>query len=342
MRLGLGGLLGAIVVAAALALPSRASHEPIELRVLDQKVELASVQGADEAAVRFEYSPPHPDGRAGILLCRNGVIDRAGLTSKHENDLCSSGTAGLNGTVGDATSAVAQIGATGRYEAVQRRQTLCRFDCEDPPPPPHWNASNVVAFDVVDPCRLTLGTFRFTTRTEPVMRGAPFPCALAVKGSMELTGEDGSALSMASTGFLSVEYRTHEFRVPTFMIGADGASADLTARLGPRLASAMAARARTNAVTVFWMTPGTVSLVHRNRVTTVRVRQGRVVVINASSQFSLMQEVRRRCGTGRPTIACLLRIRYKFFTRRQIMRPRVLRAGQSARLKIPPSGVRYR
>jgi hypothetical protein len=341
MRLGFAALLGAIVVAAAFALPSTATHEPIQLRVLDSRVELPSVDGSEAARARFEYSPPDFQGRASVLMCKNGLLDRAGLTSKHENDLCSNGPAGLGGTVGDATSAVAEIYQAGRYEAVQRRLTPCDVDC-DPQQPPHWNASNVVAFEAVDPCRLTLGEFRFTTRTVPVMRGAPFPCFVTVKGSMGLTGEDGSALTLATSGFLTVEHRTAEFRVPSFYVSADGASAELSARLGSRLASSMAGRARTNAVTVFWVAPASVSLVHRAQATTVRVRQGRVVVINASSQFSLMSAVKSRCGSGRPTVACLSRIRYKFFTRRAILRPRVLRAGKSARFKIPPSSVRFR
>src|SRR6187431_60092 len=45
--------------------------------------------------------------------------------------------------------------AAGHYEVYVKRFTPCEANCF-PPPPPHWNASNVAEFDAVDPCRLRL------------------------------------------------------------------------------------------------------------------------------------------------------------------------------------------
>ena len=339
MRLWFGGLAVIGVVAAAFALPSAASHEQIELRIVgDSRIALPALDD-DTQPIRFDYSPPDPEARGSVSTCWNGRFDRAALTStKPEHELCSTGFPGLNGQVGNATTVRIFPSVAGRYEAVQRRFTPCEVNC-DPPPPPHWNASNVVTFEVVDPCRLTLGPFELKALSPPMMLGAPIQCDLEVKGRVQLRGEDGSVLAMASSGWIAWTYRTNELRVPVLRLRASGKRADLNYRLESLLGGFMVARASTGAVHAISLAPADVSLTHRNNVTRVRVRRGKVVALGIG-HYDLAQVIVRFCGRGRPTIRCLSRIRYRFFTSKKIRRARVLSAGQTATFNRPPSAVR--
>ena len=175
MRLGVGVGLVAAIAAAAFALPSSASHEVISLQVSPERIELPFVGGENTSLpARFAWSPADTTGADSfVYLCWNGTWDRSQLTSdRREDQLCSSGAAGSGGSASGATTAEYFPSEPGRYEAVVRRWTPCEVDC-DPPPPLHWNASNVVAFEVVDPCRLTLGALETRTRHTPMMVGAP-------------------------------------------------------------------------------------------------------------------------------------------------------------------------
>jgi len=287
MRLGVGGVCVAIVLAGAFALPSTASHVHIDLQALDTRIALSEVEDAESMIpMRFAWSPPDPSGSGFVLLCWNGRFDRARLTEdvRELTVLCSSSSRGLHQTTGDAASARFFPIEAGRYEAFVRQETPCEIDCF-PPPPRHWNASNVVAVDVVDPCRLL-----------------PW--------------------------------------VPMLQLSAGGSNADLSVTLKSHLAQ-FATFASTGAAQVIAVSPAGVTFVHRKDVTKVRVRSGRVVALGIGHYGMRSVDMVRFCGRKRPTIACLSRIRYRYFTMRRglSLKAKVLRRGQSATFRRPRGSV---
>ena len=128
-----------------------------------------------------------------------------------------------------------------------------------------------------------------------------------------------------------------------FRLRATGARADLDFNLKQHLGG-LITRASTGAAQVISVAPADVTMRHRGGVTTVRVRRGTVVALGIG-QYDFgsplrRSEIHRFCRRGRPTIRCLGRIRYRFFTTKRVQRAKILRAGQVARFKRPPSVVR--
>src|SRR5688572_27685194 len=317
MRLGVGVGLVAAIAAAAFALSSSASHEVITLQVSPARIELPFVGGENTSLpARFAWSPADPTGAdSRVSQCWNGTWDRSQLTSdRGEGALCSSRAAGAVGGGSGTTTAEYFPNEAGRYEAVVRRSTPCEVDC-DPPPLPHWNASNVVVYEVVDPCRLRLGALETRTSHTPMMVDAPVRCDVFVDGTVRLRGEDGSVLALASAGN-SWTYHPTELRAPVFRLRSTGARADLDFNLKQHLGG-LITRASTPAAQVISVAPADVTMRHRGGVTTVRVRRGTVVALGIG-QYDFgsplrRSEIYRFCPRGRPTIRCLARIRYRFF-----------------------------
>jgi hypothetical protein len=205
-------MLAVLVLAGAFALASSASHEHIDLQAVATRVELSDVSSGETVPLRFTWSPPDTVFAQGeVLLCWNGRLDRARLTADVQNreQLCASGSSGLQVANHDSdSSATYDAMAAGRYEGVVRRQTPCADpDPCYPPPPPHWNASNVVAVEVVDPCRLRLVSVTARGFHFPLEAGSPMACAtLLNSGALEAAGEDGSKIALTGTGQIAVDY----------------------------------------------------------------------------------------------------------------------------------------
>lgn len=336
MRLGVGVGLVAALAAAAFALPSSAGHQEIRLQVSPARIELPRVQGDNETLpVQFTWSPSAPAGQGEVLICWNSPIDVTTL------DRCSSRNGG-NGATGDETSAQFFANEAGRYEALARWQTWCEENCF-PPPPPHWNVSNIVSFEVVDPCRLRLQAFESKGAHTPTLVGAPIGCNIFVlQGELKVAGEDGSAIGITSSASGSITYEDFEFPGYTALrVKAAGARADLSVGLRSRLGQ-FVTFASTGAAQVIAVSPANVDFVHRGNRTTIRVRSGSVVALGIGQYVVRRPDMVRFCGSKRPTIACLSKIRYRTFTMRRgrSLKARVLRAGQSATIPTPRGRVK--
>ena len=316
-------------------------HVQIALRIVgDDRLELPFITDPEnqQYLARFAWGPPaDPLEGDNLFVCWNGRFDRSQLTSNRQpNEFCSSGSNGAQtGEVEGATGKVAPIQA-GRYEVFVKRYTPCQIDCY-PPPPPHWNASNVVAFEAVDPCRLRLVSLRTRGFHFPVEVGSPMSCAtLLDNGELQAVGEDGSRIALTGAGAISVDYVTsNPFTSrptpgPIFRLRAGGNPAALTFTTGGRLGG-LVTSASTGAVHALAVAPASVRLTFRNNVGRIHVRSGRVVALGVGP-YEAALEIERYCGRRRPTIACLSKMRYRFFTMKRgtSIKARVLRAGQSA------------
>jgi hypothetical protein len=224
----------------------------------------------------------------------------------------------------------------GRYEAVVRRQTPCADPCF-PPPPPHWNASNVVVVEAVDPCRLRLVSVAARGFQFPLLPGAPMACAtLLDSGTLEADGEDGSKIALTGTGQIAVDYNLRNnvtgrpLAGPVFRLKAGGKPASVTFTTRSRLGG-LVTSASTGAVHVLAVAPAKARLTFRNGVGRVDVQSGQVVALGVGP-YEAAWEIERYCGRRRPTIACLSKMRYRYFTMKRgtSLKARVLRAGQSA------------
>lgn len=329
MRLWLGGISVLGILAGAVALPSTASHEPIRLSVADSRIELPNVEGNEGVSIRFTWSPTRSYYES-VAICWNGVLDRSQLTSNQNDDqLCSDGA---NGTSGQG-SADFEVNTAGRYEAAVRRRTYCEIDCDDPPPPPHVDASNVVTVDVVDPCRLRLQSFKTIGSHLPMLVGAPVACSMYVRGAesgFHVTGEDGSAIELKASHSSILQYDELPW-IAALRLKAAGIRSDVSLSLGSRL-SQFVTFASTRAGLVVAVSPARVTLTHRGGVTKVRVRRGRVVALGLGQYDMREADLARFCGRKRPTIGCLSKIRYRFFfmKRGRYLKAKVLGAGQAA------------
>ena len=89
--------------------------------------------------------------------------------------------------------------------------------------------------------------------------------------------------------------------------------------------------ASTGAAHVLAVAPAKARLTFRNGVGRVDVQSGRVVALGVGS-YEAAWEIERYCGRRRPTIACLSKMRYRYFTMKRgtSLRAKVLRAGQRA------------
>ena len=339
MRLGVGGFAVAIVLAGALAVPSMANHEHIVLQAVDARVELPSVNGGDVVPMRFTWSPEDTFfERSNIHICWNGRFDRSRLLENpFPVSACSSGSAGLNSASSeDFSHAHYDTISAGRYEAFIQRETPCEENCF-PPPPRHFNASNVVVVEAVDPCRLRLASLRTRGFHFPLEVGSPMSCAtLLATGELEAVSEDGTRIALTAAGPISVEYVTRNPFTsrptpgPIFRLRAGGNTATVTFTTGGHLGH-LVTSASTGAVHVLAVAPASARLTFRNGVGRVRVLRGRVVALGVGP-YEAALEIERYCGRRPPTITCLSRMRYRFFTMRRgtSIRARVLRAGQSA------------
>ena len=250
------------------------------------RLELPSKDGGDNDAVRFAWDPPAADIVDGdaLLVCWNGRFDRSQLTSNRPSaEICSSGRAGGQaGTVEGSSSGKYNPIAAGHYEAFVRRFTACVTDCY-PPPPPDWSASNVVSFDVVDPCRLRLdGYTGKAPEYLPMVVGQPVICSVGVGGDLRVSGEDGSKISLASSRLSSIDHNEFELPwIPIFQIGARGANSDVSFTLKKRLSQFTIAH--TGSAMVLAVSPATVKIVHRRNVSRIHARSGRVVALGIGS-----------------------------------------------------------
>lgn len=337
MRRWIGVVTAVAGVAASLALPSAASDEQIHLTIVGKnRVELTELGLGREnttESIRFDYSPPEPFGQGFIATCRNGRFDRATLLAEgaFARGACSSGIPGQDGASGDATTAHMFPQSVGRYEAVQTRRAGCEW-CE-PPVEPHWNVSNIVTFDVVDPCRLTLVSFESRTRTPGLTAGAPMDCNLfLLEGRAELRGEDRSSIRLAASNGLTLESSSKELGGPVLRLSASGNRADVAYRLGPRLGGFVLTYGTTPAVTAISLGQSDVTLTHRNGQTTMRVRRRPVVAVRLTF-LHVLDAIKRACGNRRPTVKCLARIRYRLSPGQKIERATIVRAGQTRRFK---------
>jgi hypothetical protein len=353
MRLrGLGILVG-MLAAGAFALPAGANHEQITLHAVDSRLVLSDVSTGEIVPMRFSWAPADTlfEG-SSVLLCWNGHLDRSRLLDDVRNwsELCSSGSSGVMNATRDSDSfstATYDAIAAGRYEAVVRRRTPCEEPCY-PEPPPHWNASNVVTVDVVDPCRLRLVSLTARGFHFPLQAGSPMACAtLLDSGRLEAAGEDGSEIALTGAGQIAVDYVTRNnftgrpIPGPIFRLKAGGNPAALTFATGSRLGG-LVTSASTGAVHVLAVAPASVQLSFRDNVGRVHVRSGRVVALGVGP-YEAALEIERYCGRRRPTIACLSKMRYRFFTMRRgtSLQARVLRAGQSATFRRKRGVIKF-
>jgi hypothetical protein len=335
MRRWVGVFLAAGVTACALAIPSEAIHVRTLTVVGSARLELPSKEATENDAVHFAWDPPAADIVDGdsLLVCWNGRFDRSQLVSdRAPKEICSSGQAGGQmGTVEGNSSGRYNPLAAGHYEAFVRRFTACVNDCY-PPPPPDWSASNVVSFDVVDPCRLRLEGFRGKAPSYlPMVVGQPVPCSVGVSGDLRVSGEDGSVISLASSRLSSIEHNEYELPwIPILQIGARGANSDVSFSLKKRLSQFTIAH--TGSAMLIAVSPVTAKIVHRKNVSRIHVLSGRVVALGIGSDYIQRGDLVPYCGRKAPTIACLSRIRYRYFTMKRgtSLRAKVLRAGQKA------------
>ena len=342
MRLGVAGLGFGVVLVGVFALPSMANHEHIVLQAVDARMELPSVNGGDVVPMRFTWSPEDTFfERSNIHICWNGRFDRSRLLENpFPVSACSSGSAGLKFSGEDDFShAHYDTTSAGRYETFIQRETPCTENCF-PPPPRHFNASNVVVVEAVDPCRLRLVSVAARGFHFPLEAGSPMECAtLLDSGALEAAGEDGSKIALTGTGQIFVGYNTRNnftsrlLPNPVFRLKAGGKPAALTFMTRSRLGG-LVTSASTGAVHVLAVAPAQARLTFRNGVGRVDVQNGRVVALGVGA-YEAAWEIERYCGRRRPTIACLSRMRYRFFTMRRgtSIRARVLRAGQSAKFR---------
>jgi hypothetical protein len=347
MRLGVVGLVVSAVVACVLAVPSSATHERIILSIDGtNRLELPHVDGRDNDVIRFSWGPPPMEFFEGdnLWVCWNGRFDRSQLTSdRPSSEICSSGSPGsLTGSVDPSTKTKGTFNPTaaGHYEAFIKRLTACQDNCY-PPPPPHWNASNVVAYDVVDPCRLRLDGLRGKAPEYlPLVIGQPVTCTIGVEGDLRVSGEDGSKITLASARLSSIHYDDFELPwAPMFKIGSRGANSDVSFSLKSRLSQFPIAH--TGAAMVIAVSPASVKIVQRRNVSRIRVLSGRVVAFAMGSDFIARSDLVPYCGRKRPTIACLSKIRYRYFTMKRgtSLRARALRTGMKATFRKPRSVV---
>jgi hypothetical protein len=353
MRLrGLGILVG-MLVAGAIALPAGATHEQITLHAESTHLALSDVSTGEIVPMRFSWSPSDTlfEG-SSVLLCWNGRLDRPRLADdvQNWNELCSSGSSGLMGATrdeGSFTTATFDALTAGRYEAVIRRLTPCEGTC-DPPPPPHWNVSNVVSVDVVDPCRLKLVSVQAQGFHFPLEVGSPMSCQTLINsGKLEGEGEDGSRFTLTGASQLSLDYITRNYSTdepvlhPIFRLRAGGTPAEVTFSTGSRLGG-LVTSVSTGAVHVLAVRPASGKLTFRKGVGHVHVTRGRVVVLGVGP-YEAAWEIPRYCGKRKPTITCLSKMRYRFFTMKRgtSIKARVLRAGQNVTFKRRRGGITF-
>jgi len=335
MRRWIGVLLAAGVTAGAIALPSLATHVQTLSVVGSARLELPSKDAGENDAVRFAWDPPAADIVDGdsLLVCWNGHFDRSQLASNRgANEICSTRQAGgMSGTVESSSSGKFNPTAAGHYEAFIRRFTACVNDCY-PPPPPDWSATNVVSFDVVDPCRLRLEGFTGKAPEYlPMVVGQPVTCGIGVSGNLRVSGEDGSSIALESKKLSSIDYNTFELPwAPILQIGTRSATSTVNVDLKRRLSEF--AIVHTGAAMVLVVSPAKLSMIHRRNVTRIHVRSGKVVALGMGWDLIPRADLSRYCGRKHPTIACLSRIRYRYFTMKRgtSLRAKVLRAGQKA------------
>ena len=343
MRRWIGVFLAAGVTAGAFALPVGANHEQITLQALDSQLVLPDPHQGESVAMRFTWSPADTLSEgSNIHICWNGRFDRSRLLENpFPVSACSSGSAGLlAANVDDYSHAHYDTLDAGRYEVFIQRETPCEGLCY-PPPPRHFNASNVVAVEAVDPCRLRLVSLNARGVQFPLQVGSPMKCETFVKsGKLEAAGEDGSRIELIGTpqsGFgTGVDYETsnyftqERFARPIFRMKTGGKRSTLTFTTGSRLGG-LVTSASNGVVHIIAVAPARAELTYRNGVGHVHVRSGRVVALGVG-QYEAAWEIPRYCGRRQPTIACLSKMRYRYYAmkRGKSIKARVLRAGQSA------------
>ena len=346
MRLGVLGLFATIVLAGALAVPSLASHEQIVLQAVDSQLVLPDPHQGDVVPMRFTWSPDDTlFERSNIHICWNGRFDRSRLLENpFPVSACSSGSQGFIGaSTDDYSHAHYDTLDAGRYEVFIQRETPCEGSCY-PPPPRHFNASNVVAVEAVDPCRLRLSALSAKGVQFPLEVGSPMKCETNFRsGKLAASSEDGSRIDLdgsPESGFgTGVDYMTSNYFTgerlakPVFRLRTGGKRSTLTFRTGSRL-GALVTSASNGVVHVLATAPASVELTYRNGVGRVHVRSGRVVALGVGQQEAAWA-IPLYCGHRQPTIACVSKMRYRYYAmkRGKSIKARVLRAGQSARFR---------
>lgn len=323
-------------VAAVLAIPLAAQQGP-NLRLEADKTLYESRYGSGNgrgARAVLTVSPPKPTtaGRFGdiLVVCRNERLDPAGLRGRGQG--CSGeARGGFFFQEADASGRMTgTLNLAGHYEAGIKRwwQTPNTYE---------W--SNIVSFDVIDECHLTVEVLSLTPPFQ-ARRGAPIPCSSGEHhGRAVLRGSDGSRLSLSSSGALSWHYETSYFGIPALQLYAQAprapSRADVAYRVGSKLgrlvllASTQTGVRLGDMASVASVGVADVSLVHRSGVTTVRVRRGAAVGFRLPLD-QMIAYITRRCR-ARPTLGCLTGIRYRVGPRLdRLEAAKLIRAGQSA------------
>ena len=288
MRLrGLWILVG-MLVAGALALPAGANHEQIALHAADSRLVLPDVATGEPIPMRFSWAPADTlFERSNVLLCWNGHFDRARLADdvKNWNELCSSsatnGSNVANRDQDSLTSATYDALDAGRYEAVIRRETPCEGACY-PPPPPHWNVSNVVTLEVVDPCRFELESVKGKVELFPLLVGAPVPCQLQVNGELRVRGDDGTTVALKSKAAY-LHYDTQYLKSsPVLRLATRGSGSSINFQTKGALAH-LVTSASTQGGHVLAVSPASVKMSAKNGVGRIHVNSGRVVALGVGT-----------------------------------------------------------
>jgi hypothetical protein len=347
MRLCAPWVLVGVFVAGVLALPAGANHERITLHAVDSHLVLSGVATGEPIPVRFTWAPEDTlFESSNVMLCWNGHFDRARLADdvKNWDELCSSSaTNGSNIASHDQesfTSATYDALDAGRYEAVIRRETRCESDCY-PPLPPHWNVSNVVTVEVVDPCRFELESVTGKVELFPLLVGAPVPCEAQVNGELRVRAEDGTRVALKSKAAY-LRYDTQYLKSsPVLRLATRGSGSSISFETKGALAH-LVTSASTQGGHVLAVSPASVTMTGKNGVGRIHVNRGRVVALGVGV-VEVQDHIAHYCGEKHPTIACLSKIRYRFFTMKRgtSIKARVLRAGQSATFRKRTGWVKF-
>jgi hypothetical protein len=171
----------------------------------------------------------------------------------------------------------------------------------------------------------------------PLQAQSPMSCGtLLNSGELKGKGEDGTQFTIKAGGPISLDYLTRNnftdkpLPYPVFRLRAGGKPAEVTFSTGSRLGG-MVTSASTGAVHVLAVSPASAKLTFNHGVGRVHVNRGKVVVLGVGPNEAALA-IPWYCGKRKPTIACVSKIRYRFYTmpRGKSIKARVLHAGQSA------------
>lgn len=297
------------VVALAHPVASSGTHVPIRLTLLKDVFEL-SAENLDGGSPDLDVARISPPGAAA-------GSGSAAFYCANEPGECGGGRMSAE-IAGDIVRL--PLARTGRYKLYAVGVSGY-----------HAHLSNVVQFDVVDPCRFT-GQVKGTRIWPPPMPGAPVICLGRGNGSVDLRSTDGSRLRMSGTigWWLRPGSR---FGLPMDVLQLEGERTGPVIHFswGPNFGRFLT-RIRTAGAEVVTYGPAEVQIRHASKITTVSVKRGFAVGYR-ERKYPLEHHIRRRCG-GRPTAKCLSTIRYVVGGwRKRVERAKVIRPGQTAQFK---------